>query len=228
MQTLPAGIAARRSRKPAAAERFTQVRSAMTGRDNPNRLASRANESFMPHVSKRALLGFCLLSAIGAWDARFSRSEALEEKWFEKAGTGASRAGESLDVQQYCTNVAKVSAASKSSLQEAKLREIEALVKHRGEELESKRRELQAIVERHEALMRKTDETLVLVYSKMKPDAAAAQFAMLDDEVAVTILSRLNAKTSSAILSEMTASRGAGLIKKLAAFTSSAHAGKSP
>jgi flagellar motility protein MotE (MotC chaperone) len=57
------------------------------------------------------------------------------------------------------------------------------------------------VIDKYESILAKTNETLVSVYSKMKPDAAAAQFAMLDDDVAIALLSRLSPKASSQILS---------------------------
>jgi flagellar motility protein MotE (MotC chaperone) len=179
----------------------------------------------MSPFAKRALLSICLLAGSDPLGAAPQRMEAAEEKKLDKAPASPAARGPAAE-QDYCSSVAKVTTAAKIAAQEAKLRDIETLVKRRAEELEAKRKELQAVVEKYEALTKKADDNLVMVYTKMKPDAAAGQFAMLDDDVAVALLSRLSPKISSQILSEMTASRGAGLIKKLAAYSMTNSPGK--
>jgi len=94
--------------------------------------------------------------------------------------------------------------------------------------MEIKRQELQQLLEKHEALLRKADDKLVKVYARMKPDAAAGQLVGLDEEVAAALLFRLDPKNASAILNEMSASRGAALIKKFSTLTSIPRNGKQP
>jgi len=173
----------------------------------------------MSFIARRALLAIALLAAIAAGGA-LQPARGVEEKRAAKA--------QQTDGQEYCDKVARPAAAAKLAAQEAKLREVEAQVRRRAEELEEKRRELQAVVEKHEAMLKKADETIVMVYTKMKSDAAAAQFAVLDDDVAVALLARLTPKISSSILTEMTPARGAGLIKKLAVYSSTKPSGKTP
>lgn len=158
--------------------------------------------------------------AILALLAGFGVAAAAEEKPQDKA------AHATREDPEYCGTVVRVAASAKIAAQEAKLRELEKLARQRGDELDMKRRELEAAIAKYESLLNKATETLVLVYSKMKPDAAAAQFAVLEDDVAVALLVRLNPKASSQILSEMAASRSAGLIKKLAEVSSAAAPGK--
>lgn len=170
----------------------------------------------------RALPSMCLLALLCAASVNVEQPHAAEGQPVEKPMAERDQS----DGQEYCSSVAKAATAAKAAAQEARLRDLESLIKRRGDELDAKKRELEAVIEKYETLLRKADETLVTVYTKMKPDSAAAQFALLDDEVAVALLSRLNPKTSSQILSEMTASRGAGLIKKLVAYSSARSSGK--
>lgn len=172
-------------------------------------------------AAMRALSSMCLLALLCTSSAYIEPAHGTEGQ----AG-GRPPVAERDDGQDYCSSVAKAATAAKTAAQEARLRELESLIKRRGDELEAKKRELETVLDKYESLVKRADENLVTVYSKMKPDVAAAQFAVLDDDVAIALLSRLNPKASSQILSEMTASRGAGLIKKLAAYSSAKPSGK--
>lgn len=132
------------------------------------------------------------------------------------------------ETQQYCANVAAAAGAARLAYQELRLAEIDQQLQKRLAELESKRAELQDLLDRYDAFVRKTDETLVGVYARMKPDAAAAQLANLDEDSAAALLMQLKPKNSSAILNEMDAVRGAQLTKKIAAVSSMKRAGKKP
>ena len=140
----------------------------------------------------------------------------------------APQAAASQETQQYCANVAAAAGAARMAYQESRLAELDQQLQKRLGELESKRAELQELLDRYDAFVRKTDETLVGVYARMKPDAAAAQLANLDEDSAAALLMQLKPKNSSAILNEMDAARGAQLTKKIAALSSMKRAGKKP
>lgn len=177
--------------------------------------------SFMFPVAMRALPTICLLVLPSIPGLQGAPAHADEEK-----PLGVRLSLRSSDEQDYCSSVAKAATAAKMAAQETRLRELETLIKGRGEELEAKKRELEALVQRYEALLKRADENLVTVYTRMKPDAAAAQFDLLDDDIAVALLNRMSPKVSSSILSEMKATRGATLVKKLAAYSSAKTSGK--
>ncbi|MBL1258644.1 hypothetical protein JJT62_17560 [Methylocystis sp. Sn-Cys] len=192
------------------------IKNELTCADSPTWNGS----TFMFPAAMRALPSICLLALLCATSAYLGQAHAVEGQ------AGDRPFADRENGQDYCSSVAKAASTAKMAAQETRLRELESLIKRRGEELEAKKRELEAVLEKYEALLKRADENLVTVYSKMKPDVAAAQFAVLDDDVAIALLSRLNPKASSQILSEMTASRGAGLIKKLAAYSSAKSSGK--
>jgi flagellar motility protein MotE (MotC chaperone) len=144
----------------------------------------------------------------------------------------ATRAGESAEsgasaVQQYCANIANTAAAAELAIREQQLRELEQQMRQRLEQLDQRRVEVQQAIERYEAVVRKAGETVANVYSRMNPDAAAAQIAGLDDEVAAALLLRLKPQNSSAILNEMEPPRAAAVAKKLADLTSAKPEGSS-
>lgn len=139
-----------------------------------------------------------------------------------------ARPASAPDPQQYCSNIAAVAGAARSARQERQLLDIEQQIARRLSELESKRAELQELLDRHEALAKKVDDGLVAIYSRMRPDSAAAQLANMDEDIAAALLMRLQAKQSSAILNEMEAARAVVLTKKIGGLSALAHAGKKP
>jgi flagellar motility protein MotE (MotC chaperone) len=120
------------------------------------------------------------------------------------------------DIQQYCANVAASAEALRLERRRNQLAALENEIASRLSTLDAKQQELRALLDRLEAFERKTSDALVGLYSRMKPEAAAAQLAQIDDDVAAALMLQLKTKISSAILGEMEASRGAALAKKIA------------
>jgi flagellar motility protein MotE (MotC chaperone) len=123
------------------------------------------------------------------------------------------------DVQQYCTNIAPFAAEAEGAWQARKLLELDGQLKARIAELEAKRVEYKEWLERREEFVKKAEEGLVAIYSRMRPDAAASQIAAMEDGTAAAVLARLNARTASAILNEMTPGRAARLTSHMAGAT---------
>lgn len=131
------------------------------------------------------------------------------------------------DTSEICANIAASIEAERISRQKKALGEIENQIRARLAALEAKETEVSARIERLEAFEKKADESLIAFYAGMKPDAAAAQLAELDEDIAAGILLKLKTKASSAILNEMQADRGAALIKRIGRVKQIAD-GKSP
>jgi flagellar motility protein MotE (MotC chaperone) len=120
------------------------------------------------------------------------------------------------DVQQYCANIAPAAAEAEAVWQARKLLELDTRLKGRIAELEAKRAEYKDWLEKREAFLRKAEEGLVAIYSRMKPEAAALQLAAMEDGTAAAVLARLNSRAASAILNEMTPGRAARLTGHMA------------
>ncbi|WP_255608346.1 MotE family protein [Methylosinus sp. Sm6] len=137
----------------------------------------------------------------------------------DSAKARQQRAAPSPEVERYCADVSATAGAARNARMEKELMELEQLIVRRTAELEAKRAELQAAIDRREAMVKKADERLVAIYARMRPDAAAAQFADMDEEMAAAMLMRLEPKKSSAILNEMEAARAVALTKKVAGLS---------
>jgi flagellar motility protein MotE (MotC chaperone) len=115
--------------------------------------------------------------------------------------------------QEYCINIADDAADARAAWQAKTLKELEKELDARIAALEAKRAEYESWLARREAFLEKAENGLVEIYSKMKPDAAAQQLALLDEETAAAIIMKLNARSASTILNEMDPSRAAKLTK---------------
>lgn len=131
-------------------------------------------------------------------------------------GGRSSNSPRQQDAQQYCGNIAASVESARIVRQQKQLSEMEAQLGARLAALEAKQNEVQALLDQLASFEQKTNDALVGFYSRMKPDAAAAQISQLDDDSAAALLLRLKAKVSSAILNEMEAARGAALARQIA------------
>ncbi len=82
--------------------------------------------------------------------------------------------------------------------------------------LEAKEAEVKALLDAHEEARKRAEASLVAIYAKMRPDAAAGQISALDDGTAAAVLRGLNARQSSAILNEIPADRAVKLVGTIA------------
>ena len=83
-------------------------------------------------------------------------------------------------------------------------------------ELEAKRAEYEQWLKLREDFLKKAEDNVVEIYSRMNPDAAAQQIASMADDTAAAVLAKLRVRSASAILNEMEPARGAHLADTLA------------
>ena len=150
-----------------------------------------------------ALLGLCQPAAHAAGPA-------------PAAPHAAAPAAPTTDAQRFCQNVAAAAADARFALQTRKLNELEDGIAKRVAALEAKEAEVKAVLATHEEAKKRAEASLVAIYAKMRPDAAAQQVAGLDDATAAAVLRGLNARQSSAILNEIPAERAVKLVNAIA------------
>jgi flagellar motility protein MotE (MotC chaperone) len=119
-------------------------------------------------------------------------------------------------VLAYCKNVGTAVADARFARQAQEINALSARLDEKVAALDAKKAELQAWVEKREALMKRADESVVAIFSQMRPDAAALQMAALDRDVAAAILSKLNPRTASTILNEIEPGTAAQLTTAMA------------
>lgn len=112
---------------------------------------------------------------------------------------------------RYCENIADAAADARLQRQAAALRRLEEEIDGRIALLEDKRRETEDWLRKREQFLEMAEKGLIDIYSQMRPEAASAQLALMNDVTAAAILTRLNARVAGAILAEMDAAKAARL-----------------
>jgi flagellar motility protein MotE (MotC chaperone) len=138
---------------------------------------------------------------------------------------------ETSAARQYCVNIANAAADARFAWQKQVLAATEQELEKRIALLEAKTAELQKWVTRRDEFVKKARDNLVLIYARMRPDAAALQLTAMDEETASAVLLRLEPRVASLILNEMEpaqAARLTGIIGGAARTTPAAGSRPSP
>jgi flagellar motility protein MotE (MotC chaperone) len=116
----------------------------------------------------------------------------------------------------FCVNIADAAADAKFAWQKRTLTDLQQDLDKRIVRLEAKTAELQQWVARRDEFSKKAHASLVTIYARMRPDAAAMQLSQMDEETAAAVLVKLDARLSSAILNEMEPGQAARLTATIA------------
>jgi len=113
--------------------------------------------------------------------------------------------------QQYCASIMDTATAAQIAQQTRNLEKAQKQLDDRIAVLAEKAEVLKDWIKLREDFSARATENLVQIYTKMKPDAAAAQIAAMDEMVAAAVVSKLTPKVSSLIMTEMAAEKAARL-----------------
>jgi len=119
------------------------------------------------------------------------------------------------EVRMFCSNTVSIAGAARVAWQASKLQELEARLQQKIDELEAKRAEYEAWMQKREDALKKANDQIVAIYSKMAPEAAANELSQMDDALAAAVLVKLNTRSASAILGEMDPARAAHLTDEM-------------
>jgi flagellar motility protein MotE (MotC chaperone) len=149
------------------------------------------------------------------------RSEAMPALTTIAAQTVAAAAGgrpaaelpeaEARTARDYCKNIADAAADARFAWQKKTLADLEQEVAKRVVLLEERTAEYQRWLARRDEFSKKARDSVVTIYARMRPDAAAAQLVAMDEETAAAVLTKLDPRNASAILNEMDATQAARL-----------------
>ncbi len=115
-------------------------------------------------------------------------------------------------VKTYCQNIEDAALDARFLNQKAEILRLEEDLSKRTAALEAKRAEYQEWLKRRDEFISKAEGSLVELYAKIKPDAAALQLAAIDEEAAAALLLKLSTRSSSAILNQMESGKAARLV----------------
>ncbi|MCF3932468.1 MotE family protein [Acuticoccus sp. M5D2P5] len=119
----------------------------------------------------------------------------------------------------YCTNLADEAADARFARKLAALEAAEAKVADRLAALETKRAEYEDWLARRERFLRLAEDSLVSIYSAMRPDAASAQLAEMNELTAAAVIAKVTPRTASAILNEMEPKKAARIASIMAGLS---------
>ncbi|MHB0769442.1 MotE family protein [Bradyrhizobium sp. 5.13L] len=115
------------------------------------------------------------------------------------------------EIALFCSNIADSSVDARLAWQLKELEKAESLLRERIAEVEAKRAEYEKWMALRDDFLKKAEASVVEIYSRMKPEAAATQIAGMADETAAAVLAKLSPRSSSAIFNEMDTARAAHL-----------------
>jgi flagellar motility protein MotE (MotC chaperone) len=115
------------------------------------------------------------------------------------------------EVALFCNNVTDPAVDARLAWQLKELEKAETQLRERIAEVEAKRAEYEKWMALRDDFLKKAEASVVEIYSRMKPDAAASQIAGMADETAAAVLVKLSPRSSSAIFNEMDTARAAHL-----------------
>ncbi len=121
----------------------------------------------------------------------------------------------------FCTNIKDDAQERRYALKMQELKELRAAIEARIVALEEKRAEVEAWQEKRDQFANLADTSLVEIYSKMRPDAAAGRLEMLDPTLAAAIVLKMPRRKASVILNEMSPAKAANITQVIAASTAS-------
>jgi flagellar motility protein MotE (MotC chaperone) len=113
--------------------------------------------------------------------------------------------------KEYCVNIIDSAADARVAWQKKLLADAGKEIDERIAQLEKKTAEYKAWLKRRDEFTQRATDTVLQIYERMRPDAAAVQLAQLDDETAAAVLAKLKPTLSSKILNDMDPTRAAHL-----------------
>jgi flagellar motility protein MotE (MotC chaperone) len=132
-----------------------------------------------------------------------------------KVATSAEAPAPASEIEKFCVNNAAIAGNARLAWQTARLDELEAKIRQRLDALEAKKAEFVAWIRKRDEAMRQATESVVAIYARMRPDAAALQLAAMEDAMAAAVLAKLPSRTAGVILNEMESGRAARLARAM-------------
>jgi flagellar motility protein MotE (MotC chaperone) len=115
------------------------------------------------------------------------------------------------EVALFCSSVTDPAVDARLAWQLKELAKAETQLRERIAEVEAKRAEYEKWMALRDEFLKKAEASMVEIYSRMKPEAAAVQIAGMSDETAAAVLAKLSPRSSSAIFNEMDSARASRL-----------------
>jgi flagellar motility protein MotE (MotC chaperone) len=149
-------------------------------------------------------------------DAKPEPAKKPDDKEPDLPAPTPSSAPELSPAQQYCSNILEATSAAQIAQQTRNLESAKKEIDDRIALMAAKAELLKSWMKLREDFAAHATDSLVQIYSRMKPDLAAAQLAAMDEMTSAAIISKLSPKVSSPIMAEMEAAKAARLSSVIA------------
>ena len=113
------------------------------------------------------------------------------------------RGGWHLRATSICANIADAAADARFALQKQALADMEKEIEGRSRSLKPSAPSMRNGCAAAMRFWRRRTRRSLLIYSRMRPDAAALQLTNMDEEIAAAVIAKLNPRVASAVLNEM-------------------------
>lgn len=133
---------------------------------------------------------------------------------------------EAQDLLRFCSNIADPARERRYALKQAELEGLQAEIDERMARLEERRAAYEEWRSKRDEFVLQAQDSLVAIYSRMRPDAAAERLQLLGPPLAAAIVMRLKPSLAGTILNEMDADAAARVSSVIAA-SGARDAGKS-
>ena len=139
----------------------------------------------------------------------------------QAASQGASKeaqpAGQFGAIKSYCTNIRDLAKDARHLRQFNELKKLSKEIDAKVEVLRKRTAEFKKWYELRRKFSEQATSSLVKIYSKMRPDSAAAQMSAMDNMAAAALLIKLDTRIASAVLNEIKPKKAAALSALIAA-----------
>lgn len=138
------------------------------------------------------------------------------------AATGTLAAAQNLpgqvtdEIREFCANIVDAARDRRYAVQTRELDNLRQEIDARIAALETKRAEYEEWLARRDEVINRAEDSIVGIYSRMRPEAAAERMSQLDDTLAAAILLKLNSRQAGVILNEMDSRAAARLTSIIA------------
>ncbi len=107
------------------------------------------------------------------------------------------------EIEKFCGNIADAARDRRYAIQARELEVLKGDIDQRVKQLEEKRAEYEKWMKLRQDFMDKATDNVVLIYARMRPDAAAERLSEMDPALAAAIMLKLQVKQSGLIMNEM-------------------------
>lgn len=162
-----------------------------------------------PATNEKAPIAYSFRIAVD--DTKPEPAKKVESKDPDDLPLPPSTKQELSPAQQYCSSILDATSAAQIAQQTRNLQKAQKEIDDRIALLTAKAEVLKSWMKLREDFVAHATDSLVEIYSRMKPDSAAVQLAAMNEMTSAAIISRLSPKVSSPIMAEMDAAKAARL-----------------